>query len=59
MEKLVEKGLWSDFTEFALDKYKLICGRFSFDDYDQWLHLNKERFCWLAGMFMKEREGKT
>jgi len=58
MEKLVEKGLWN---KFYWTVRKITDEGLSMPDNaytTQWLHLNKERFCCLAGMFIKEREEK-
>lgn len=60
MRKLVEKGLWEEFTyyskEHCIRSLKVKVPALS--KYTEWLFLEEERFCWLAGEFMKERRMK-
>ena len=52
MEKLVEKGLWDKFYWTV----RKITDSMPDNAYTtQWLYLNKERFCCLAALFMKEK----
>jgi len=54
-DKLVEKGMWNDFSAFAWDKWTDQCegGRCPVEDYANWL-LNPARFCQLVADWWKE-----